>query len=150
MRPLLVVCLFLAIAPAAPAQTAAWTPVQGLSPGERVEVRLFSRGGRLRGTVEQVADDALVVRHKKGVATIDRTDVRQVRVDSGRKSKFGQILAPTVAGALALNTSTPRWNRGADTAFMVGSGYLLGWGLDGMIDDYRRTTVYEGSRPAKK
>ena len=128
------------------AQAAAWAPVQGLGPGERIEVKLFSRGGRMNGTVEQVTDETLVVRHKKGVATFDRPDVRRVRIDSGKKSKFGQILAPTLTGAFGLNTETPRWNRGADVAYMVGSGYLMGWGLDGIVDSYRRRTIYEGQK----
>jgi hypothetical protein len=132
------------------AQAAAWAPVRGLGPGERVEISLFSRRGQLRGTVEQVTDETLVVRHKRGVATFNRADVRRVRIDSGRQSRFGQIIATTVMAGFALSTSTPRWNRVADVAFASGSGFLLGWGLDGMIDDYRRRTIYEGQRPPKK
>jgi hypothetical protein len=128
-------------------QSPAWAPVQGLGPGERVEVELFSRGGRIRGTVEQVTDETLVVQHKRGVATLNRNEVRRVRIDSGYKSRFGQILATTVMGAIAFSTSTPRWNRGADVAFAAGSGFLLGWSLDGMIDDY---PIYEGEPPSRK
>ncbi len=148
MKLLLVFCtLSLALPVALFAQSAAWAPVRGLRPGEQVEVRLFSGGGQIRGTVERVDDDALVVRQKNGETTINRADVRRVRIDSGHKSKFGQILAPSAMGAIALNTSAPRWNRGADAAFAVGSGYLLGWGLDGMINDYRRKTIYKARRP---
>lgn len=147
MRPLLAFWTLCLISPAAlPAQSAAWAPVEGLRLGERVEVKLFSRGGRTRGTVEQVTADTLVVLQRRGVATLNRADVKRVRIDPGRKSKFGQILAPTLTGAFALNTDTPRWNRGADVAYMVGSGYLLGWGLDGMVNEYRRKTIYEGRR----
>jgi hypothetical protein len=150
MKPLLVFCFLFLVSPLALfAQSAAWTPVQGLGLGERVEVKLFSRGGRLSGTVERVTDDTLVVRHKRGVATFNRADVRRVRIDSGRKSKFAQIIATSVMAAIAVNTSTPRWNRGADVAFATGSGFLLGWGLDGMIDDYRRRTIYEGQPPPR-
>ncbi len=131
------------------AQSAAWAPVEALRPGERVEVKLFSRGGRIRGAIERVTGETLVIREKRGVATVSRADVRRIRVDSGRKSKFGQVLAPSVMGGLALSVSTPQWNRSADTAFAVGSGYLLGWGLDGMINNYRHRTIYEGKRPAK-
>ncbi len=145
MKPLLAFCFLSLISPLALwGQSAVWAPVQGLGPGERVEVTLFSRGGRLLGTVEQVTDDTLVVRHKRGVASINRADVRRVRLDSGRKSKFGQIIAPSVVASIALHAPVPRWNRGADVAFAIGSGYLLGWGLDGMINDYRRKTIYEG------
>ena len=148
MRPLIAFWLvFLAASPALFSQSAAWAPVEGLGLGERVEVKLFSRGGRIRGTVEQVTGETLVVRRKRGVATFDRADVKRVRIDPGRKSKFGQILGPTVLGAVAASTATPRWNRGADVAYAVGSGYLLGWGLDGMVNEYRRGTIYEGRRP---
>ncbi|MDA0204846.1 MAG: hypothetical protein O2795_05800 [Acidobacteria bacterium] len=109
MKTLCVFCFLSLVSPLALfAQAAAWVPVQGLSPGDRIEVKLFSRGGRMRGTVEQVTEDALVVRHKRGVATFDRTDVRRVRIDSGQKSKFAQIFAPTLTGAFAMNTETPR------------------------------------------
>jgi hypothetical protein len=151
MKPLLAICFFCLVSPLAVfAQAAAWAPVQGLGPGERVEIKLFIRGGSLRGTVEQVTDETLVVRHKRGVATFNRADVRRVRIDSGRKSKFAQILATSVMAGLALSTSTPRWNRGADVAFATGTGFLFGWGLDGMIDDYRRKTIYEGQQPSRK
>lgn len=151
MKPLLAFCFVSLVSPAALfPQSAAWAPVQGLGLGERVEVSLFSRGGRIRGTVERVTDNTLIVRQKRGMATADRADVRRIRIDSGKKSRFAQILAPTVVGSIALNASVPRWNRGADVAFAAGSGYLLGWGLDGMIDEYRRRTIYEGRPPAKK
>lgn len=151
MKPLLAFCFFSAVSPLALlAQPAAWAPVQGLSPGERIEVKLFSRGGRLSGTVERVTDDTLVVRHKRGVATFNRDDVRRVRIDSGRKSRFGQVLATSLMTGIAVSDSTPRWNRGADAAFAAGTGFLLGWGLDGMIDDYRRRTIYEGQPPPRK
>lgn len=151
MKALLAFCFLSLVSPLALfSQPAAWEPVQGLGLGERVEVRLFSRGGRTLGTVERVTEDMLVVRHKRGVATFDRADVRRVRIDSGRKSKFGQIIASSVMTGFALSTSTPRWNRGADVAFASGTGFLLGWGLDGMIDDYRRRTIYEGQRPSTK
>jgi hypothetical protein len=151
MKPVVAFCFLSLVSPLALfAQSAAWVPVQSLGLGERVEINLFSGGGRLRGTVEQVTDDTLVVRHKRGVATLNRADVRRVRIDSGRKSKFGQILATSVMAGLALSTATPRWKRGADVAFAAGSGFLLGWGLDGMINDYRRRTIYEGQPPSKK
>ena len=151
MKFLLGFCLFsLALPLPVFAQSAAWAPVQGVGLGERVEVTLFSRGGRIRGSVERVTDEVLVVRQKHDVVTVNRADVRRIRIDPGRKSKFAQILAPTVTGAIALNAPTPRWNRGADTAFMVGSGYLFGWGLDGMINNYRHKTIYEGQPPLKK
>ena len=147
MKYLLAFCLLSLVSPLALfAQPAAWAPVQGLGPGERVEVRLFSSGDGIRGTVEQVTADTLVVQHKRGISTFSRADVRRVRLDSGRKSKFGQIIASSVMAGLALSVSTPRWNRGADVAFATGSGFLLGWGLDGMIDDYRRKTIYERQR----
>lgn len=151
MKTLPFLCFVFLVSPIALfAQLAAWTPVQALGLGSLVEVKAFSRGGVLRGSVEQVTDDTLVVRHKRGVATFSRSDVRRVRSDPGRKSKFGQILAPTVAGSIALNASTPRWNRGTDVAYMVGVGYLFGWGLDGLINDHRRKTIYKAPAPPKK
>lgn len=151
MKPLRALCFLSLVSPLALlAQSAVWAPVQRLSPGERIQISLFSRGGSLRGTVEQVTDDTLVVRHKRGVATFNRADVRRVRIDSGHKSRFAQIVATSVMAGIASSQSTPRWNRGADLAFAVGSGFLLGWGLDGMIDDYRRKTIYEGQPPPKK
>jgi hypothetical protein len=151
MKPLLAFCFLSLVSPLALlAQSAAWVPVQGLGPGERIEINLFTRRGSLHGTVERVTDDTLVVRHKRGVATFNRADVRRVRIDSGRKSKFGQILATSVLAGIALNTSTPKWNRGADVAFAAGTGFLLGWGLDGMINDYRRKTIFEGQPPSRK
>ena len=150
MKPLLAFCFLLLVSSQALfAQSAAWTPVRDLGLGERVEVKLFSRGGRVSGTVERVTDDTLVVQHKRGVATFNRADVRRVRIDSGRRSKFAQILATSVMAGVALSVSTPRWNRGADVAFATGTGYLFGWGLDGMIDDYRRRTIYEGQPPPR-
>ena len=128
------------------AQAATWAPVQGLGPGERIEVKLFSRGGRMNGNVEQVTDETLVVRHKKGVATFDRPDVRRVRIDSGKKSKFGQITGIAIMAAISVNADVPRWNRVADVAFATGSGFLTGWGIDGMVDSYRRRTIYEGQK----
>ena len=151
MKPLLATCLLALVSPLGLfAQAPAWAPVQGLGLGERIEVKLFSKAGRMRGTVEQVTDETLVVRHKKGVATFDRADVRRVRIDSGKKSKFGQILGVSIMAAMAVNADVPRWNRGADIAFATGSGFLTGWGIDGLVDDYRRKTIYEGQRPPKK
>jgi hypothetical protein len=103
----------------------------------------------MRGSVEQVTDETLVIRHKKGVATLGRADVRRVRIDSGRKSKFGQVLGVSAMAALAVSADVPRWNRGADIAFAAGSGYLLGWGIDGMVNNYQRRTIYEGQPPPK-
>jgi len=151
MKPL-VAAFFLSLIStlALSAQSAAWAPVRGLGLGQRVEVRRFSGGGIIRGTVERVTDNTLVIRQKRGVATVDRLDVRRVRIDSGKRSRFGQIIAPTAMGSVALHNPAPRWNRGADAAFAIGSGYLLGWGLDSMVDDYRRKTVYEAQSPPKK
>jgi hypothetical protein len=151
MKTLLTFCILSVAAPLGLlAQAAAWAPVQGLALGERIEVKLFSRGGRMNGTVEQVTDETLVVRHKKGVATFNRADVRRVRIDSGKKSRFGQITGIAIMAAVSLNVDHPRWNRVADVAFATGSGFLAGWGIDGMVDDYRRKTIYEGQRPPKR
>lgn len=145
MKVLLAFCFLSLISPLALfPQPTAWSPVQALRPGERVEVKLFSGGARIRGSVEQVTDETLVIRHKKSVATLGRADVRRIRIDSGRKSKFGQILGLSTMAAVAVSADVPRWNRGADIAFAAGSGYLLGWGIDGMVNDYRRQTIYEG------
>jgi hypothetical protein len=150
MKSVLAICFLGLVSPLALiGQPAAWAPVQGLSLGQRIEVQLFSRGGRMNGTVEQVTDETLVVRHKKGIATVNRPDVRRVRIDSGHKSKFGQVLGVSTMAAVAVNADVPRWNRGADIAFATGSGFLLGWGIDGLVDDYRRKTIYDGQPPPK-
>ncbi|MEZ5361589.1 MAG: hypothetical protein R2748_04400 [Bryobacterales bacterium] len=44
------------------AQSGDWAQVQALVPGAQVDVKRFSAGGEVRGAVESVSEDAVVVR----------------------------------------------------------------------------------------
>jgi len=130
------------------AQSGDWAQVQALAPGAQVEVKQFSVGGVVRGTIESVSDEALVIQRKTVGMTVDRADVQRVRLCSAEKSKSGRITGAAILGGLsvpaaAISDGASPWGRVAIVPAYAGIGYLIGWAFDGP----KRITIYKAERP---
>ena len=131
------------------AQSGDWAQVQALAPGSTVEVKRLSRGGELRGAVESVSADALVLRRDAASVTVDRADVRRLRLRLEERTKAGRILGAAGFGlALGIPASRVSDEPSVGGSVLVagictGIGYLVGRGLD----RHKRMTVYEAERP---
>ena len=118
------------------AQSGDWAQVRALVPGSQVEVKRFSGGGEVRGVVESASDEALVVQRKSDSVTVDRTDVRRVRLRSNEKTKSGRITGVAILGGLgvigsSISDTGSAGSRAAGMAISGGIGYLIGWAADG-------------------
>jgi hypothetical protein len=129
------------------AQSGDWAQVRALAPGTQVEVKRFSGGGEVRGTVESVSDDAVIVRGRKGMATVDRADVRRLRLTSDQKTKSGRITGTAILGGIALSCVMVCDGSAAGKAgvagIYAGLGYLIGWAVDGP----KRIVLYKAEKP---
>jgi hypothetical protein len=130
------------------AQSGEWAQVQALVPGAQVEVRRFSGGGEVRGTVERVSGDALVVQRKQDSVTVARADVRRVRLRSEERSKNGRIAGAVILGGLALisagiSDGASAGGTAATVGIFGGLGYLIGWAFDGP----KRIVIYKAQKP---
>jgi hypothetical protein len=130
------------------AQSGEWAQVQALVPGAQVEVRRFSEGGEVRGTVESVSADSLVVQRKQDTVSVDRGDVRRVRLRLKEKTKTGRILGTVLLGALGvigahITDEISAGERAATVGIFGGLGYLLGWAADG----HKRVVIYKARKP---
>jgi len=129
------------------AQSGEWAHVQALVPGAQVEVKRFSGGGEVRGEVESVSGDTLVVHRKKDSVTVDRADIRLIRLRSDQKSKSGRTTGAVILGGLGvLVASISDGGSGGERAAVVGVwaglGYLIGWAIDG----HKRIVIYKAKK----
>ena len=77
---------------------ACWDAVQRVSPDHKVEVT--TKGETARGTFVSASETALVFRTKSGEQSIQRTDVRKVRVaDPSRRMRNGLLGSAIGLGA---------------------------------------------------
>ena len=126
------------------AQSGNWAQVRALAPGSQVEVKRFSGGGEVRGVVENVSDAAVVVQRESDSVTVDRSDVRRVRLRSNEKTKSGRITGVVILGGLgvlgsSISDTGSAGSRAAGMAISGGIGYLIGWAVDGP----KRIVIYK-------
>lgn len=77
-----------------------WGAVQRIPSAQRIEVTERSGGGRLLGTLVSAGPDSIVVREASGERSIQRVDIREVRVfDPGRRNHRGLLWTLIGAGA---------------------------------------------------
>jgi hypothetical protein len=81
------IAIFLAVAAAAAAQSSAqdWDVVKALAPGTEVRV---TTARSVRGTLQSVADDSLVIQSGRGLETLARQEI--VRVSVGKRGHRGR------------------------------------------------------------
>ena len=133
------------------AQSGDWAQVQALTPGSRLDVKRRSGGGELHGVLERASQDALVLQNDSGAVTVDKADVRRVRLRTEKKSKSGRLAGAAVGGAFgALSAGMSDKQQGGSGAgraiaipVFAGIGYLIGWGADGP----KHTTIYDAQKP---
>ena len=129
------------------AQSGDWAQVQALAPGAQVEVKRFSEGRILRGAVESVSADALVVQSKNDIVTVNRDEVRRVHLRSKGKTTSGRVTGVAVLGGLAILSAGisdgSAGGKAAGVGILAGLGYLVGWAIDG----HKRVEVYEAPKP---
>ncbi len=130
------------------AQSGDWAQVQALAPGSTVEVKRLSRGGELRGTVESVSADKLVLRRDADSVAVDRADVRRLRLRTFERTKTGRIIGATVGLVLGIPASRVIDGSSVGGSVLVagaysGIGYLVGRGFDRQ----KRIAVYKAERP---
>ena len=133
------------------AQSGDWARVQALVPGSQVDVKRFSGGGEVRGTVESVSEKGLAVRTGAATVSFDRSEVRRVRLRSNEKSKRGRIAGTAILGTLGLSavavSDRKPGGRGigrlAPALVYGGIGYLIGWAADGP----KRITIFRAPKP---
>lgn len=144
-RRLLRVSLLSAVALCA--QSGDWAQVQALAPGARIEVKRFSAGPVLRGTVESVSADALAVQSRDQTVSLDRSEVRRVRIRSKGRTKSGRITGAVALGGLGILgvvvADGSAGGKAAGVGIFAGLGYLIGWAFDAPM----RVTVYEAPKP---
>jgi hypothetical protein len=128
------------------AQSGDWAQVQALAPGAQVEVKRFSGGGEVRGTLASASGEGLVVTWGKQDVTVARADVRRVRLRSEKRGKAGRITGAIVGGALgapcALICDTSAGGRAAVIPVYAGLGYLIGWATD----RHKRIVIYKARK----
>jgi len=94
--------------PALPQSTTNWEAVKALAPG--TEIRIAPKGpGNVKGKVETVAEDSILVRSGKRQRTLLRADIVRIDVRVSRRKKH--IAGSTRTGAI------------------IGAGIGLGFGL---------------------
>jgi hypothetical protein len=90
----------------------------------------------------------LVVQRKQDTVSVDRGDVRRVRLRLKEKTKTGRILGTVLLGALGvigahITDEISAGERAATVGIFGGLGYLLGWAADGP----KRIVIYEVRKP---
>ena len=129
------------------AQSGDWAQVQALAPGAQVEVKRFSDGRLLRGEVESVSGDALVVLSRDQTVSLDRGDLRRLRLRSKGRSDSGRIAGAVALGGLGILSAGvsdgSAGGKAAGVGILVGLGYLIGWAFDAP----ERVTIYEAPKP---
>lgn len=129
---------------------AGWESVRRLSPDQKVEI-LTHEGTRTRAAWVSATEDSVAVRDSKGERSINRSEIRRLRVhDTGRRVRQGLIwtaaggAAGSLAGSVACLTCP---NEGAGFRH-IARGFLGGaviGALGFLSSPYR--TVYEAKRP---
>lgn len=146
-RPLRLLCSILISTAAVHAQSSDWGQVRALPPGAQVSVIRFSGTGEIRGQVQSVSEEVLTVQQKSDVTTIDRAEVRRVRLITKEKSKTGRVTGAVILGSLgvlgAIGSDGNAASRAAGIGGFAGIGYLIGWAFDGR----KRIIVYEADKP---
>ena len=128
------------------AQSGDWAQVRALPTGARVDVQRIAEKGKVRGVVEHVSGDELIVCGEAGSVRLSRADVRRVRLYTREKRTRGRATGVAILGGLGLvstvmsDTKTGGSGKGRLLQFPVlaGAGYLIGWGADRP----KRTLVY--------
>ena len=125
-----------------------WDAVQRIPAAQRIEVTERSGGGRLRATLVSAGPDTVVVREASGERSIQRADIREIRVfDSGRKVRRGVLWTLIGAGAgagasLAACISCPGEGRDVTTHAPLGVPVGAAIGALGFLSSPYRT-VYK-------
>ena len=77
-----------------------WDALERIPSEQRIEVTERNGGGRLRATFVSAHPDSIVVREASGERSIQRADIREVRVfDPGRRNHRGLLWTLIGAGA---------------------------------------------------
>jgi len=78
---------------------AEWDSVARITEGQKIEVKLRD-GAELKGTFVSATAESIAIRYKSGERSVDRVNVRQVRVyDPGRRTLRGVLWTAIGAGA---------------------------------------------------
>ena len=107
-----------------------WSAVQRIPPAQRIEVTERSAGGPLRATLVSASPDSIVVREASGERSIQRADIREVRVfDRERRNHRGflwTLIGAGVGAGASLAACVACSNEGHSTAKYVPLGLPVG------------------------
>jgi hypothetical protein len=131
-------CIALLIVPVANAQVRSrndWTLVQRLKPRDKVAIQLKS-GATVKGAFEESTETTLNVSAKTRTTVVDRNDVRNVYLVSGKSigtyTLIGTgigVAAGAVTGAAAGSASGCCFSKAAVFGVLLTAGTLIGTGI---------------------
>lgn len=120
MRNTIAVALLLGISGASccQAQQAPWATVSGLKPGQQIQI-VETNSKRHSGTLESVTDSAIILRETSGEASVQKQDVRSVKLKTKRRLRNTLIGLGVGAGAGAAIGAAI----GPSNGWIIGKGY---------------------------
>jgi hypothetical protein len=120
MRNTIALALLLGISCASFSQTkqASWATLSGLKPGQQIQiVEITSK--KHSGTFESASDSAISIREASGEASIQKQDVRSVKLKSKRRLRNTLIgLGVGAGGGAAIGAAI-----GPSNGWIIGKGY---------------------------
>jgi hypothetical protein len=86
-------------------ESSRWLAAVQTATGKAVQVRL-NDGKRIDGTLLRGRESGLVISDRRGETTVARSDVRQVRMRTGRSRGRGMLLGGIIGGATSAGLAT--------------------------------------------
>jgi hypothetical protein len=129
--------------------TQQWAAVTVRKEGEKLDVRLKD-GGKVEGVLADSSETGLTLRNKAKSVTIERANIRQLYVVSGRsKSKAVALGAGVGAGGGAIigaaTTTDDSWLRGAAILMVTAAGAIVGVVTGLFLGRSHRLLIYQSA-----